>query len=86
MHVLRLRSLTPVTYLYKLLVIHSLVAFLQLELFRVYSDFKTTSQTPVIAVEMRFGEALCGRLLCAILANTLGNAAQIFVILKRYHN
>ncbi len=34
--VLRLRSLTPVTYLCKLLGIHSLVAFLQLELFRVY--------------------------------------------------
>ncbi len=33
---LRLRSLTPVTYLCKLLGIHSLVAFLQLELFRVY--------------------------------------------------
>ncbi|MBN6220711.1 hypothetical protein JZM00_23040, partial [Escherichia coli] len=33
--VLRLRSLTPVTYLCKLLGIHSLVAFLQLELFRV---------------------------------------------------
>ncbi|HBA8158472.1 TPA: hypothetical protein J1054_003568, partial [Escherichia coli] len=36
LHVLRLRSLTPVTYLCKLLGIHSLVAFLQLELFRVY--------------------------------------------------
>ena len=35
LHVLRLRSLTPVTYLCKLLGIHSLVAFLQLELFRV---------------------------------------------------
>ncbi|OVC13133.1 hypothetical protein UP85_25135, partial [Escherichia coli] len=35
-HVLRLRSFTPVTYLCKLLGIHSLVAFLQLELFRVY--------------------------------------------------
>ncbi|KDV52344.1 hypothetical protein BU64_22590 [Escherichia coli O128:H2 str. 2011C-3317] len=34
---LRLRSLTPVTYLCKLLGIHSLAAFLQLELFRVYS-------------------------------------------------
>ncbi|EFU46617.1 hypothetical protein HMPREF9539_02845 [Escherichia coli MS 110-3] len=33
---LRLRSLTPITYLCKLLGIHSLVAFLQLELFRVY--------------------------------------------------
>ncbi|XPE25568.1 hypothetical protein ACNKHM_02945 [Shigella sonnei] len=33
LHVLRLRSLTPVTYLCKLLGIHSLVAFLQLELF-----------------------------------------------------
>ena len=30
-----LRSLTPVTYLSKLLGIHSLAAFLQLELFRV---------------------------------------------------
>ncbi|WP_213053330.1 hypothetical protein, partial [Escherichia coli] len=36
LHVLRLRSFTPVTYLCKLLGIHSLVAFLQLELFRVY--------------------------------------------------
>ncbi|MCH0694665.1 hypothetical protein KVP97_12765 [Escherichia coli] len=34
---LRLRSLTPVTYLCKLLGIHSLAAFLQLELFRVYN-------------------------------------------------
>ncbi|RVE15336.1 hypothetical protein CIG68_02905 [Escherichia coli] len=36
LHVLRLRSFTPVTYLCKHLGIHSLVAFLQLELFRVY--------------------------------------------------
>ncbi|AQU94883.1 hypothetical protein D6Y79_12305 [Escherichia coli] len=35
LHVLRLRSFTPVTYFSKLLGIHSLVAFLQLELFRV---------------------------------------------------
>ncbi len=35
LHVLRLRSLPPVTYLCKLLGIHSLAAFLQLELFRV---------------------------------------------------
>ncbi|EAA4910168.1 hypothetical protein C6P05_05745 [Escherichia coli] len=35
LHVLRLRSFTPVTYFCKLLGIHSLVAFLQLELFRV---------------------------------------------------
>ena len=36
LHVLRLRSLTPVTYLCKLLGLHSFAAFLQLELFRVY--------------------------------------------------
>ena len=33
-----LRSLTPVTYSSKLLGIHSLAAFLQLELFRVYDQ------------------------------------------------
>ena len=37
LHVLRLRSFTPVTYFSKLLAIHSLVTFLQLELFRVYT-------------------------------------------------
>ncbi|ACY89511.1 hypothetical protein STM14_3079 [Salmonella enterica subsp. enterica serovar Typhimurium str. 14028S] len=37
MHVLRLRSLTPVTYFSKLPGIRSLAAFLQLELFRVYT-------------------------------------------------
>ena len=36
LHVLCLRSLTPVTYLCRCPGIHSLVAFLQLELFRVY--------------------------------------------------
>ncbi len=36
LHVRWLRSFTPVTYLCKLLGIHSLAAFLQLELFRVY--------------------------------------------------
>ena len=36
LHVLRLHSFTPVTYLCKLLGLHSFAAFLQLELFRVY--------------------------------------------------
>ncbi|RIL20378.1 hypothetical protein CYQ92_08875 [Escherichia coli] len=42
---LRLRSLTPVTYLCKLLGIHSLAAFLQLELFRVYSRLFFTASS-----------------------------------------
>ncbi|GKV99334.1 hypothetical protein PEC301653_23800 [Pectobacterium carotovorum subsp. carotovorum] len=36
LHVRWLSSLTPVTYLSKLLGIHCVAAFLQLELFRVY--------------------------------------------------
>lgn len=42
LHVLRLRSFSPVTYLCKLLGIHLLSDFLQLELFRVY-DISTHS-------------------------------------------
>ncbi|EAA4636855.1 hypothetical protein DLG20_20780, partial [Salmonella enterica] len=41
LHVLRLRSLTPVTYFSKLPEIRSLAAFLQLELFRVYRSRQT---------------------------------------------
>ena len=37
LHVLRLRSLTPVTYLCKLLGIHSLVAFLQVAMFSLFT-------------------------------------------------
>ena len=46
LHVRWLRSFTPVTYLCKLLEIHSLAAFLQLELFRVYQKINLDVHRP----------------------------------------
>ncbi|RLM15828.1 hypothetical protein BIY27_03315 [Gibbsiella quercinecans] len=59
MQVCWLSSLTPVTYLCKLLGIRCVAAFLQLELFRVYTLYYITSGRPrSTATKQRFYQRL----------------------------